>query len=101
MPPGTMADAHSQHLQAEGEGVSCRLRAVRREGLAPLRGRATCHSVLHCVHFMWLQPALFCVDTLQPGHGLVKDLMAFSVSLSDSKLSRAHWEQLLPVWLSP
>jgi hypothetical protein len=50
---------------------------------------------------MWLQPALFCVDTLQPGHGLVKDLMAFSVSLSDSKLSRAHWEQLLPVWLSP
>ncbi len=56
----------------------------------------TDHSVLHCVHFMWLQPALFCVATLQPGHGLVNDLITSSVFFSASMLSRAHCEQLLP-----
>ena len=50
---------------------------------------------------MWLQPALFCVATWQPGQSLVNDLIALSVSLSDAKLSRAHCAQLLPGWLSP
>jgi hypothetical protein len=50
---------------------------------------------------MWLQPALFCVATLQPGHGLVNDLITSSVFFSASMLSRAHCEQLLPGWLSP
>ena len=59
------------------------------------------HSVLQRVHFIWLQPALFWVATWQPAHGLVSDLMTFSVSFSDCKLSRAHWEQLFPGWLSP
>ena len=72
MPPTMMALPHSQH-----------------------------HSVLQRVHFMWLQPALFWVATAQPAQGLVSDLMTFSVSFSDSKLSRAHWAQLLPGWLSP
>jgi hypothetical protein len=59
------------------------------------------HSVLQRVHFIWLQPALFWVATWQPAQGLVSDLMTFSVSFSDCKLSRAHWEQLFPGWLSP
>ncbi len=82
MPPGTIAEAQSQHLAQERDG--------RREQRRGRKGKCTDHSVLHCVHFMWLHPALFCVATRQPGHGLVSDRMTSSVFFSDSRFWRAH-----------